>query len=77
MQWGRHSTERAFLPAGWQAIDHSTLQQALAGVAAVTAGVPGTPRLPGPRSGGEEEDALDQLLHDRLAARPRANDRPE
>ena len=77
VQWGRHSTERPFLPAGWQAIDCSTLRQALAGVAAVTAGVPGTPRPPGLRFGGAGEDALDQQFHDRSAARLRANDQPE
>ena len=64
---------RTAIAAGVMASDRSNLRQELASVAAVTAGVPGTPRPPGFRSGGEGEDALDQKRHDRSSARPRAN----
>ena len=64
---------RTAIAAGVMASDRSNLRQELASVAAVTAGVSGTPRPPGFRSGGEGEDALDQKRHDRSSARPRAN----
>ena len=52
------------------------LRQAITGAAAITAGVSGTPRSPGPRSGDEGETAHDQQRHDRSAAGSGAKDEP-